>query len=129
MLLFYSSDKVTKLVDREREVLDHFVQGRREGLVVKVGEDVFHPAVLKEILLDAQGQVQNAVWGVRVPVWFLDLTHKHAQSVAELVAPQLEDVGLKVLEILSLVAQLLNLNILLHHPVLPGINTVSELEK
>ena len=47
MFLLYSGDKVSQLVDGQLEVLDHLVQGCREGVVVHVCENVVDTPVFK----------------------------------------------------------------------------------
>ena len=51
MLLFYSGDEEPIFVDWQLEVLDHFMQGVGEGLVVHISEHVVDPTILEEIFL------------------------------------------------------------------------------
>ncbi len=51
MFLFDSGDEVSHLVDGQLEILDNFVQSRRERLVIHVRENIIDATVFKEVLL------------------------------------------------------------------------------
>merc|ERR1719209_1084880 len=128
MFLLYSRHKVTELVHRKLEVLDNFMKRRCEWVVIRVREDIVDPPVLEEIFLDAKHKIENGISRVLVSVGLLDFLNKHAKGEVKFVSPQLENVSLEGLLVLSLSSLFLELSILAHDPMLPSVHPVGELQ-
>ena len=77
--------------------------------------------MVKHISLYSEHQIENTVGGVGVPVRLLHLLDEHAEGEVELVRAQFQDICLKLLLILALCSELLQLGVLLDHPVLPRV--------
>ena len=86
--LFNPGDKVAEFIDRKFEIFDNFMQSWGEGIIVDISEDIVNPAVLKQIYLYAQNQVEDGVCCLSITIGFLHFFHKHTQCEVQLVSSQ-----------------------------------------
>lgn len=83
-LLLHTGMDVTTGCDWGFETSQHVGEFSGELVVEAIHEYVFHTTIVKQVLLDAEAEVEQAVGGVRLSVWSLHFSDEAAEAIAQL---------------------------------------------